>query len=466
MHDSRLAVKDGLQPRSWVRANIQGGIATITVRLASGRLLLGCATGLRKSLRHCVQLAAGGRLHAVCLRIVGQGGDLPQTESEAMFGGAMEHLGFTIACESNGFDEDLYREIGELRSVFMQVAEAEIPVVSEIRGRLRDTIMMVLACSNVVFADYRTTMTVVYGHPGAAILKEVLISKGLESSWEMLAGGYRLSATVAERVRLVSHVVDADGQESAPLEQWVHSHGFQQSKVLQLEALDGLVQTQSPDPQPNHLGGVPGKDAFAQSVHAWPHVSEPLLPEVLPDVLLKAPPASTPPLIGECSTTGSSCSSNPDGNTSSNHDDVDLMTRGMGVAPQGRSHDDHVWGAPAPTTMIIRHLPTWMTLGKLAAIIDAMGFNDTYDVLHLPQGGIPSVPRDTCLGYGFINIPDPRLAAKFANAFSGYNFEGATRKACVVSPSVLQGKEASLSRMNKHADVHPSRLPFVRDLHR
>lgn len=455
IHGAALEVEEDCQPRSSVRASILGGVATITLRLASGRLLLGSAAGLRVRLGHCLQLAAARRLHAVCFRIVGQGGDLPQSASEMQLEGAMEHLELPAACGKDVPGEDLSHEIGGLRILFMQLADAGISVVTEIRGRLRDTAVLILACSDVVLADHRATLTVVYGHPGASILAEAMISKGLETGWEMLAGGYRLSAIVAQKVRLVSNIIDTDGQTCASLGQWVRSKALHQPWAPQRGGL------QCPDTQPNHLVGVPGK---CQSKHAVPggfYASDPPLPEIL----LKAPPASATPLIGGCSTTsGSSCSSNHDGDSSLADRASDLMIDGLGQVPQGFLHHEHVWGAAAPTTLIIRNLPIWMTLGKLADIIDAMGFKATYDVLHLPQGGIPSVPRDTILGYGFINFPNPLDAEKFAKDFVGYRFEGAARKACIVSPSVLQGKEASLSRINRHADVHPSRLPLVRDL--
>jgi hypothetical protein len=100
------------------------------------------------------------------------------------------------------------------------------------------------------------------------------------------------------------------------------------------------------------------------------------------------------------------------------------------------------------TSLMIRNLPCCITQCRLVEALDTLGFQGTYDFLHLPTGGRSAAMRANNLGYGFINFNNAHDAARFMDAFSGYIFEGTySEKACVVRPAHIQGLNSNLRNL-------------------
>mmetsp|Transcript_54418 Transcript_54418/g.127017 ORF Transcript_54418/g.127017 Transcript_54418/m.127017 type:complete len:465 (+) Transcript_54418:68-1462(+) len=119
--------------------------------------------------------------------------------------------------------------------------------------------------------------------------------------------------------------------------------------------------------------------------------------------------------------------------------------------PQGA---DGLNPEPSPTkditSVMIRNIPCRITAVELAEAVDNSGFRDLYDFLYMPKGNRRSKARESNLGYGFVNFPDPLNAQRFTREFSGYRFPGTkSAKKVEVRPSYLQG---TMSMRTAHHD--------------
>jgi hypothetical protein len=97
------------------------------------------------------------------------------------------------------------------------------------------------------------------------------------------------------------------------------------------------------------------------------------------------------------------------------------------------------------TTLMICNLPCRVAQADMARIVDELGYAGTYNFLRLPTSRGKSN-----LGYGFINFPDPQVAANFSRSFLTYEFQGtSSRKTPMIRPARLQGIEANMCQFDR-----------------
>jgi len=97
-----------------------------------------------------------------------------------------------------------------------------------------------------------------------------------------------------------------------------------------------------------------------------------------------------------------------------------------------------------PTTLMIYDIPCRVSLGDLVEAICDHGFEHSFDFLHLPMRRRKKNPKHTSLGYAFINLESPELAASFSHAFKGFHFESMqSTKALSTKRAHLQGRVAN-----------------------
>eukprot|EP00928_Gymnodinium_smaydae_P078095 TRINITY_DN6171_c0_g1_i1.p1 TRINITY_DN6171_c0_g1~~TRINITY_DN6171_c0_g1_i1.p1 ORF type:complete len:208 (+),score=38.20 TRINITY_DN6171_c0_g1_i1:26-649(+) len=91
------------------------------------------------------------------------------------------------------------------------------------------------------------------------------------------------------------------------------------------------------------------------------------------------------------------------------------------------------------TTLMLRNIPCSLSVTKVHEELASLGFEGTYDLLH-----IPTRPNASCKGYGFINFVTSEDAQRFANVFVDYRFNCAkTQKRSHVTLARLQGYDAN-----------------------
>mmetsp|Transcript_34911 Transcript_34911/g.81684 ORF Transcript_34911/g.81684 Transcript_34911/m.81684 type:complete len:434 (+) Transcript_34911:131-1432(+) len=117
------------------------------------------------------------------------------------------------------------------------------------------------------------------------------------------------------------------------------------------------------------------------------------------------------------------------------------------------------------TSVMIRNIPCRVTAEELGQAVDESGFRGLYDFLYMPKGNRRSKARDSNLGYGFVNFPDPRNAQRFMQEFTGYRFPGTKSvKEVEVRPSYLQGAKSMRSIHPDWAEaspVNPTVMPML-----
>jgi len=92
------------------------------------------------------------------------------------------------------------------------------------------------------------------------------------------------------------------------------------------------------------------------------------------------------------------------------------------------------------TTMVVKNIPSKMTLAMLRQRMDDFGLAATYDYLFLPRDC-----RTQCnLGYAIVNFITSANANRFVEHFTGLKLSSTSRKICSVSVSVTQGLEANM----------------------
>jgi hypothetical protein len=91
------------------------------------------------------------------------------------------------------------------------------------------------------------------------------------------------------------------------------------------------------------------------------------------------------------------------------------------------------------TTVMVRNIPNKYTQGTMLRLLDEAGFGGTFDFFYLPIDF-----RNRCgLGYAFINMLTPALAAKLYKAFHNKRWdECVSRKVAEITYARVQGRDA------------------------
>ena len=99
---------------------------------------------------------------------------------------------------------------------------------------------------------------------------------------------------------------------------------------------------------------------------------------------------------------------------------------------------------------MICNIPNKFGVDEITKAIHSVGFEGLYEFLHVPQANhqAPNFRAKRSgrnLGYAFIQLKTPDLAAQFENDFQNYQFAGTNSlKKCVVEQARLQGFNAPL----------------------
>mmetsp|Transcript_81711 Transcript_81711/g.182636 ORF Transcript_81711/g.182636 Transcript_81711/m.182636 type:complete len:123 (-) Transcript_81711:100-468(-) len=96
------------------------------------------------------------------------------------------------------------------------------------------------------------------------------------------------------------------------------------------------------------------------------------------------------------------------------------------------------------TTLMLCNVPCDLTGEQLVSSLDAQGFGNTWNLLHLVSSIRQRGGRHCNLGYAFVNFLTQLDAIRFANHFEGLRLDPMTDKQCTVRISSIQGFEASL----------------------
>lgn len=119
-------------------------------------------------------------------------------------------------------------------------------------------------------------------------------------------------------------------------------------------------------------------------------------------------------------------------------------------------------GALQVNTLVIRNIPGAVSLDALKDAVESVCSGDRFDALYVPFSGRPEMPPVHNMNYAFINFPDPRDAAQFAVAFTGFRFSAlGSRKVIGVEASMWQGIH-EMFKLIRTASIHRLRLPIVR----
>jgi len=99
-------------------------------------------------------------------------------------------------------------------------------------------------------------------------------------------------------------------------------------------------------------------------------------------------------------------------------------------------------------TMMICNIPCRVSSDELTEAINSLGFDNTYEFVHLPCRFGQS---DSNLGYGFVHFFHKADAECFAVAFDGYRFSNrGSTKACSVKVADCQGRNGSNRRLSRN----------------
>jgi len=115
------------------------------------------------------------------------------------------------------------------------------------------------------------------------------------------------------------------------------------------------------------------------------------------------------------------------------------------------------------TTVMLRNLPNNYSRAMLLKLLDTEGFTAEYNFVYLPM----DFKSHASLGYAFVNLVDPKVAARFWEVFGGFSrWVVPSQKVCSVSWShPYQGLEAHIERYRNspvmHEDVPDEYKPMV-----
>lgn len=116
---------------------------------------------------------------------------------------------------------------------------------------------------------------------------------------------------------------------------------------------------------------------------------------------------------------------------------------------------------PAPTTLLIQHLPLRSRAVQLFAHLDSHGFAGKYDYVHLPVD-----PRTRLVkGFAFVNFPDPADARRCLACIASTQLaeSRSVRKlaACVALQQGVAANLAAVQRCSKKVRRKDAELPWV-----
>jgi hypothetical protein len=117
----------------------------------------------------------------------------------------------------------------------------------------------------------------------------------------------------------------------------------------------------------------------------------------------------------------------------------------------------------APTTLMIRNIPSRYSQQDLMMDLKDLGFAGTLDFLYIPM----DTSTLASVGYGFVNFKDPVWAEKCMQAFQNFRFRRHRRgahKLASTSIAHMQGLEKNLRHYERSAvnsSIHTSRRPIV-----
>mmetsp|Transcript_22677 Transcript_22677/g.41735 ORF Transcript_22677/g.41735 Transcript_22677/m.41735 type:complete len:240 (-) Transcript_22677:204-923(-) len=117
------------------------------------------------------------------------------------------------------------------------------------------------------------------------------------------------------------------------------------------------------------------------------------------------------------------------------------------------------------TSLMFTGLPPHVTRQTLKDQMDARGFAQAYDYLHVPQGtrrGVRGPP--TCKGYAFVNFLDSYMASHFCEVVYKTSCLGLAHDRVEVKAARLQGFNALASQVSNLGALNglgAERLPFV-----
>ena len=120
-------------------------------------------------------------------------------------------------------------------------------------------------------------------------------------------------------------------------------------------------------------------------------------------------------------------------------------------------------GENARTTLMIRNIPNKYTQNLMLKMLDEAGFNGAFDFFYLPIDF-----RNRCgLGYAFVNMLTPGLAADIYKAFHNKRWdECVSRKVCQVTYARVQGRDNLVQhfKASKFPSEDPQYQPLVYSL--
>jgi len=102
------------------------------------------------------------------------------------------------------------------------------------------------------------------------------------------------------------------------------------------------------------------------------------------------------------------------------------------------------------TTLMLCDIPYQVSLEKLIAAIDELGFEGTYDVVCMPCSRWTRPKARPCQGYAFVNFKRSESVEPFASAFRDYAFPvSGPPKPCSTKVAACQGYENTLTMHKK-----------------
>jgi hypothetical protein len=106
-------------------------------------------------------------------------------------------------------------------------------------------------------------------------------------------------------------------------------------------------------------------------------------------------------------------------------------------------------------TLMMKNMPCHLRRSDILAAIEEVGFKHRHDFFYVPTR------RNRILGYAFISFPDPRTAAEFEAAMTGYEFKNSfSGKSVVIAPATIQGFDENLKHFSTTAVMQTDAKPL------
>jgi hypothetical protein len=120
----------------------------------------------------------------------------------------------------------------------------------------------------------------------------------------------------------------------------------------------------------------------------------------------------------------------------------------------GSSSEDSGSEDSPKTTVFMKNIPNSYTRSTFLGLLDREGFAGQYDLVYLPI----DFDSRSGLGYAFVNLLTPQIAARFRSSFQGFaNWDVDTDKVCdTTGAATAQGFKANVDRYRNSAVMHES----------